>query len=197
MKVSLSRKEKIIGGAIGLVAVGGIIAGCSSSGFPSGQASENAQQQRDTTALEQTQPIPHFNWSQIRQTKIDSETIEANGTQTTSFGFQMGDPNPIWSCPSIGEPVPSNAELSNPAQVIKEGQYGDGSVTIGQQDPNGIYSSPSTTGTDVVCINSAGQKYLQYWEGNVDTVSSGATWQNGQIVVSGTPTFQPITNPNK
>ena len=40
-----------------------------------GQAVENQQQRQDTRSLVNDQPVPHFNYSQIRQTMIDAETI--------------------------------------------------------------------------------------------------------------------------
>ena len=161
-------------------------------GTPSGQQQENAEQQQDTQSLVNDQPIPHFNYSQIRQTLIDAETISADGTQTTSFFFQMGDPDPVFSCPSLGMPVANTAQLSNPDQVINpsngNGEYN--SVTVGQMDPNGVYAPSASTGTYVICVNSSGQKYLQYWEGDVMTVTSAATWDatTHTLKVLGAPT---------
>jgi hypothetical protein len=155
------------------------------------QQAEQAQQQADTSSLINDQPIPHFNYSQIRQTLIDAETISADGTQTTSFFFQMGDPDPVFTCPSLGMPVADTAQLSNPEQVVGvSSTIGGGSTDLPQMDPNGIYSPSVSSGTYVICVNSSGQKYLQYWEGDVMTVTSAATWDSTThtIDVTGAPT---------
>jgi hypothetical protein len=163
-----------------------------------GQQQENAQQRADTTSLEASQPIPHYNYSQIRQTLIDAETISANGTQTTSFFFQMGNQDPVYSCPSLGEPVANSSSLSNPQQGT--GVSGvSGAIAIGQMDPDGIYTPTSSAGTYVICLNSGGQPYLDYWEGDVFTVSGAAEWNTAthSIKVIGAPTAAIHTAPAK
>jgi hypothetical protein len=172
------------------------------SGTSNGQQQENKQQGQDTTSLEQSQPIPHFSYSQIRQTIIDAETISADGTQTTSFFFQMGDADPVFSCPSIGMPVANTAELSNPDQVVTQDSQGNGisgSATIGQMDPDGVYAPAASSGTYVICVNSSGANYLQYWEGDVMTVAAGASWNNSthSLSVTGAPTAAIHTSANK
>jgi hypothetical protein len=183
-------------GAAALTVVAGLsVAACTPS-TPSGQQAESKAQQQDTTALVNNQPIPHFTYSQIRQTLIDAETISADGTQTTSFFFQMGDQDPVFSCPSLGMPVANTAQLSNPQQLV---QGDNASVAISQMDPNGIYAPSSSTGTFVICVNSSGAKYLQYWEGDVMTVTSAATWDKTThtLTVSGAPTAVIHTAPAK
>jgi hypothetical protein len=183
----------IAAAALAVTVVGLAVAACThGTSTPTGQQQESQQQAADTNSLEQSQPIPHFDYSQIRQTLIDAESISADGTQTTSFFFQMGDPDPVFSCPSLGMPVANTAELSNPDQVQWNslGNNAAASAVIGQMDPDGIYAPSSSTGTYVICVNSSGQKYLQYWEGDVMAVTSAATWDASthQIQVSGAPT---------
>lgn len=175
---------------IGTVAGAGLLAAslAACNGNNSGQQQENQQQQQDTTSMEASQPIPHYDWSQIRQTMIDAQDIAASGTQTTSFFFMMGDRDPIFSCPSIGMPVPNTAQLSNPEQVVGTGN--NNAVTTPQMDPDGIYSPPTSSGTYVICVNNSGDKYLQYWEGDVMTVAAGAEWNasSHSLSVTGAPT---------
>jgi hypothetical protein len=192
MHVKITRKFLAIPAAA--IAVAGLAA-CSHSGTTSGQALEN----KDSSNIEQTyllnQPPPHFTHSDIRATAISIEAIQALGEQTTSFGFNQGDKDPIWSCPSLGEPVASTTELTNPQQTVSGGSSrGYGLTTLGNMDPNGIYSGDST-GTYVLCVNAQGTPYAQYWEGFVDSVSGPATWDaaTGQIVVSGQPTMPKCT----
>ena len=131
---------------------------------------ESKIQNQDSTALERVQPIPHYNYSQIRQNLIELETAQANGVQTTSFFFNQGVAAPVQSCPSIGAPIPTTDQLSNPDQVIKDNtglNNGGGNVTIGQMDPNGVYSGQSS-GTYVMCVAPVGKAYADYWEGLSD-----------------------------
>ena len=197
-------RKKIRALIAGLILTAGVTLGAvactgGTSGVTAGQQQENAQQQQDTTSLEASQPIPHYNWSQIRQTAIDAEDIAANGAQTTSFFFQMGDQDPIFSCPSIGMPVPDTAQLSNPDQVEWNSAGSDGisSAVTGQMDPDGIYAPSSSSGTYVICVNSSGAKYLQYWEGDVMTVAAAAQWDTAThaLKVTGAPTAAVHTAP--
>lgn len=162
------------------------------------QQREQAAQQADTSSLISNQPIPHYNWSQIRQTLIDAQDIAANGTATTSFFFNMGSRDPITSCPSLGLPVPNTAQLSNPEQLVPvTGQWGGGHDVLPQMDPYGIYSPAASEGTYVVCLNGSGKPYVNYWEGPVQTVTVPATWDyhTHTLKVTGAPTFQVKTKP--
>lgn len=199
----MNRNARTVTGGIAAAAIAVFaLVGChSSSSVTSGQQQENAQQRADTTSLEASQPIPHFNYSQIRATAIDAETIAANGTQTTSFFFQFGNQDPIFECPSLGEPVANTAQLSNPNQVQWQYSGSDGvsSAVTGQMDPDGVYAPSSSTGTYVICVNGSGAKYLQYWEGDVMTVAAGATWDKAthSLKVTGSPTAEVHTAGNK
>ena len=139
---------------------------------------------------EVNQPVPQFDWSQIRQTAIDIETAQAHSTQTTTFFFNMGVQDPISSCPSIGFPVASTTQLTNPQQLyVSSGGSHDG--VIPQIDPNGIYSGDST-GTYILCVNAQGQTYGVYWEGFVYALTGPAVWDSAkhQAVLTGAPSFK-------
>ena len=193
----MNKTLRTIAPVVAAALIGLSVAACSHG--QTAQQQEQAAQQADSSSLVNDQPIPHFSYSQIRQTLIDAETISANGTQTTSFFFQMGDPDPVFSCPSLGMPVPNTAELSNPEQVVGvSGSIGGGSTDLPQMDPNGIYAPADSSGTYVICVNSSGQDYLQYWEGDVMAVTSAATWDSAthQLQVTGAPTAVIHTSAN-
>jgi len=190
------KRARAISIAAMVLAVGTGAAACSQS-TPSGQSQENSQQTQDTNSLVNDQPIPHFSWSQYRQTLIDAESIAANGTQTTSFFFNQGVTDPIFSCPSLGLPVPNTAQLSNPQQVEPDPNASSGSVTVGQMDPYGAYTPSNSTGTYVICVNSSGKPYLQYWEGFVQSMTTPATWNytTHKLQVTGAPSATVTTKP--
>jgi hypothetical protein len=185
--------NKTIPAIIGAALLAAGLAACQGNSTNAGQQQENQQQGQDTTTYENNQPIPHFQYSDYRQTAINVEAIQALGEQTTSFFFNLGVKDPIFSCPSLGSPFPNTAELSNPDQVTSpsngNGEYN--SVTVGQMDPNGVYSPSSSSGTYVICLNAQGAQYAQYWEGDVDSVSGPAKWDasTGQIDVTGQPSM--------
>ena len=188
-------------GAVSALAAVGLAAGLAACG--PGSKSGTALEQQASGNIEKTyllnQPPPHFSYSAIRATAISVEAIQALNEQTTSFGFNMGEKNPVWSCPSLGEPVASTSEITNPVQPVQTtgGTGGNTAVTIGNMDPNGIYAGNST-GTYVLCVDKNGTPYAQYWEGFVDTVSGPATWNaaTGTIVVTGQPTMPKCTVTN-
>lgn len=177
--------------ALALTAVALPLAACSGSSTTAQK--QDAQAMADIQSrMQNAQPIPAFPWSQYRQTIIDAETAQANGTQTTSFWFTRGaggQGTPIGSCPSLGFPVPASAQLSNPEVPIWGPSQGS-SATVSQMEPNGVYTGP-TDGTYVVCAGTGGKPYLTYVEADVVTVGGPAEWRDGQVRITGDPTIQP------
>jgi hypothetical protein len=167
--------------------------------FASADACDSSQQQaqRDENAaagaglgpLLKNQPIPAFQTSQARQNLIEIETMQAQGTQSTSFFMHTGNPDPVNECRSVGMPVPNTTSLSNPSQVV----WGSGGgATVGQMDPIGTYVPESSSGTYVICIGPDGKAVAVYWEGDVLAVAGPATWDRGQhkMVQTGAPSFK-------
>jgi hypothetical protein len=135
--------------------------------------------------METAQPAPVFTWSQIRQTLIDIETAQAKTIQTTTFFFNLGVKAPVNTCPSIGFPVATTDEITNPSRIDA------GYAVIPQIDPNGIYTGNST-GTYVLCVGSDGSTYGVYWEGYVYAVTGPATWNaaTGSVQETGPTSFK-------
>jgi hypothetical protein len=161
-----------VAGVVGLTA---LLAACNSS---SGANGANAKVENQQLGIYNTaQPLPIFSKSQLRQTAIDFETEEAEPTASTTFFFDPGAPNPIMSCPSIGFPVPTTDQLSNPDQItrVNTGNSNYESGVVGEIDPTGVYSGDSS-GTDVLCLNSSGQQYGVYWEGFTFAVAGATSW---------------------
>lgn len=175
-----------------VVAVLLVAAGCSSGG---GKPASAAKKDQNTAAIalgnfQTNQPVPVFNKSQLRQNLIDIETAQSQTTQTTTLFYNQGVAKPVWSCPSIGFPIASTDQLTNPQQVISDrGDRNGGNVPIPQIEANGVYTGDSS-GTYVICVNAQGQPYAFYWEGFVGTITGPATvGVDGAVTLTGPPSF--------
>lgn len=161
-----------------------LLSGCTGS-----TAMNNDQEVTDKQLqkYQQVQPVPQYDWSQYRQTVIDVTAAQANAVATTTFMFNMGTADPIDQCPSIGFPVPSTAQLTNPQQITW--RNGSDSQVVAQAEPNGAYTGDSS-GTYVVCVASDGTAYIDYWEGAVKTTGGPAHWDYDKhhVVLDGKPT---------
>lgn len=176
------QKRAACGVAVGAVLVLGLAA-CSSS-------TSNDQQitDRQLKIYQANQPDPVADWSQYRQTLNDVESAQIHGMATTSFEFNQGVQDPIFICPSIGYPIASTSQVTNPQQVVGS------SAVVGQSEPNGTFPGNST-GTYFVCAAPDGTKYPKYWEGYVDTIPGPAHWDYTKktIVLDGAPTVVATT----
>jgi hypothetical protein len=185
-------KKVTLAGAAGTLAF--LLLGASSCQSASdSQQAEGNQQEQINQQYVKNQPLPQFDYSQMRQNLIEIETAQATGVQTTTFFFNQGVQDPIMFCPSVGVPMPNTASLSNPVGVEHHsGTDNGGNVGVGQMDPNGVYVPESSTGTYVMCIDAQGRPYAQYWEGFVHTVFAPARWDSGSHMVQlvGPPSFE-------
>lgn len=185
--------NRYITGAAVLISSALLVAGCTDT--PAKHDATNADQnqgQSQQQIYRTNQPVPRFDFSQYLQTLIDVETAQVHGVATTTFFFNAGVRDPYKSCPSIGFPVPSTSNITNPTQLQQGGgnyDHGYWGGSIGQQEPNGAFTGQSS-GTYVVCVNKAGAKYIAYSEPNTQTEGGPAHWDlaTHQIVDDGTPT---------
>jgi hypothetical protein len=163
-----------------------LFASCSSEGGSRGTEEKTAEEQ--LSQFLQSQPIPKFSTSQLRQNLIDIETAQANATATTSFFFNQGVVDPIHSCPSIGFPIPGTFQLTNPDQVVGGG---DSKEVISQLESTGVYTG-DTSATTAICVDADGRGYAFYWEGFVSGVAGPAEWNatTKQIELIGAPTAE-------
>lgn len=163
------------------------IAGCGDepSSVNNDQRSTDTQLQR----YQKSQPVPAFDWSQVRQNLIEIQSAQVNTTQTTTFFFVRGGQfaKPISECPSIGYPIPSTYQLTNPLQAVR---LHDSTTTIGQAEATGVYTGESSA-TYVMCVNAQGKAHAVYWEGDVLTFTGPATWNEatGRADLVGPPSF--------
>jgi|PlaIllAssembly_1097288.scaffolds.fasta_scaffold976863_2 hypothetical protein len=172
---------------IAIAAASALVLGACGSDDQGGRVSEEDTAEQQLTQFLEAQPIPIFEYSQLRQNLIEIETAQANATVTTSFFFNQGVVDPIHSCPSIGFPIPGTFQLTNPQQVIGR----ESRVAIPQLEANGVYTG-DTTATTVICIDADGRGYASYWEGFVSTVAGPAEWDatTKTVVLTGAPTAE-------
>lgn len=159
-----------------------MVAGCDSAA-----SNDKTVTDRQLQKYQQVQPVPQYDWSQYRQTVIDTQNAQANSVLTTTFMFNMGTADPIDTCPSVGFPVPSTAQLTSP-------DHTSNGAVISQSEPNGAYTGDSS-GTYIVCVASDGTKYIDYWEGSVKTTGGPAHWDydKHKVVLDGKPTVTTTT----
>lgn len=163
------------------VALAATITACSNTGANS---KESKEVRSALNVYLSGQPIPQFASSQLRQNLIEIITAQAKTTATTTFFFNQGVQDPISSCPSIGFPIPSTAQIT-----ASEGKLPDHDLAVPQMEPTGIYTGDST-GTYVICVQADGTAYASYWEGFVNTVTGPASWDTAahQVKLTGAAT---------
>jgi hypothetical protein len=190
----------VLFGSVVLLLTALALTGCTSTHSSSTKTlkAEQKSQAQITKRLEHNQPVPQFNYSQLRQNLIEVKDAEAKGVQTTSFFFQMGDKDPVYSCPSIGAPIDASDQLTNPNQIITQGSMNSsgGNVVIDQMDPTGEYSTGGSSGaTYVLCLGADGESHALYWEGQVMSVFAPAVWEpetgtrSGHIKITGRASY--------
>ena len=204
MKIQVSMK--IIAILILALAAHTFMVGCNGQGASEGQKAENKTQREIENNYAKGQPIPALTNSQTRENLIEIQEAIAEGVSTTSFFFNLGDQDPIDSCPSIGVPIPASTQLTNPEQIINP--PGDASAAnLPQMDPTGVYTG-ETTATYVLCVDAKAGPYVSYWEGFVKTEFAPATWNESkhQVELLGpsswefsehTPPSGTTNNPNR
>lgn len=183
-------KKRIVAGVLAAVAAFGLV-GCGSDSSQTLGADSNAAEEQ-LARYQKNQPVPEYDWSQYRQTLLDIQNAQVHGQATTSFFFNQGVQQPVFSCSSIGFPVPSTAQLTNPEQRVW--YQAGGSLVLPQMEQSGVYTGDST-GTYTVCVAPNGTAYVKYWEGFIDTIGGPAHWDSTQdtIVLDGDPTVVSTT----
>ncbi len=164
--------------AVALLMVG-VLTACNTE--KSAREKDEDASEQILTDLQKAHPTPKFDRSQMRQNLVDIITAQAGTTQTTSFFFLEGI-GLVSQCPSIGFPIASTTQLTNPEQISR------GSTVIPQVEPTGVFTGDSS-GTYVICVDAEGSAYAVYYEGYVQTVTGPAGWKDGQVILVGPPSF--------
>ena len=139
------------------------------------QENVNAQQE----AFLRAQPTPVFSWSLERALMI--QLYQARNARVLTYSYVLNAYNGsiLMSCESLGFPIPATMQLTNPETVVRTA---NGTTTVAQAEPNGLYAPPSTSGTWVMCIAPGGGVEPRYVENHVITTVRPMRMQDGQLV---------------
>jgi len=151
--------------AIALLGLVLLLAACDSSD----EEARKAEERQAGTQLEtyqKVQPVPFYDFSQVRDTLIQINTLLIEGRQGFATIVNPLTGEPIFSCPSVGFPIPADTQVTNPANVAREG------AVVEQIEPNGTFTSKNTQGTYILCVADGGKAIPVYSEPPV--IASGA-----------------------
>ena len=143
------------------------------------QSSQDLQMQQ----FLRNQPVPSYDWSLERHMLIQLYAARQKATNTFSVVQSEFTGKILWSCPSMGFPLPYATQLTNSLQLIQKndsGHWYDG--VVGQQEPNGLFSPPAADGTWVPCVDEKGRITPVYEERKVTTFLRPVTEVNGTLV---------------
>lgn len=165
-----------------LVVASLLLANCSGNdGKKDNKSAEEREKEATDTGMKrmtQSQPIPVFDYSVQRQTLIEVETMQAQGTYGTAQVTTI-DGTLLWWCPTLGAPIPATYQLSNPWEAEwRSGSGGDDAAAVtARAEPTGVYTGDSAA-TWIRCTDDAGTPFVMYDEAQV-------RWTSG--VLAGLP----------
>lgn len=148
-----------------------------------GVANDKSQTDSQLQQYQKVQPVPFYNWSEQRNTLIQIYNAK-NEARSTWAVFMSYTGVAMFTCPSVGFPIPADTQLTNPQQVV--GGPSTGNATVSQMEPDGLYTG-SGTGTYVLCVRSDGKAAPIYWEPPVAMFPYEVKVVNGQITDAGGP----------
>lgn len=173
------------------LAVAGVVVLCGAGGDGcTAQDNTAAKEQQSTdramTQIARSQPVPVFDYSLERH--MLTEIYKARQRATNTFSVVQSDytGKVLWSCPSLGYPVPYATQLTNPHQLQaiyglnNSGHWTDGVVE--QPEPNGLYSPAQSDATWVPCVGPDGKVTPVYEEKHVTVFLQPMQEQDGRLV---------------
>jgi hypothetical protein len=158
--------------------------GCEAQPKPtSAQATEQHMQNLQMEQFLRNQPVPSFDFSLERHILIKLYGARQRATNTFSVVQSPFTGKVLWSCASIGFPLPYATQLTNPQQVQwKGGLHEYSSAVLAQQEPNGLFTPASAEGTWVPCVDEKGNLTPVYEEKKVTVFLRPMQEVNGQLV---------------
>ena len=157
--------------------------GCTQRTPSTAASTERAQQDAQMMQFLRNQPVPIYNWSLERHMLIKIYDARQKATSTFSVVQSELTGKVMWSCPSIGFPLPYATQLTNPQQVVfaHHPTEHDASGVVSQQEPNGLFSPAHSDATWVPCVNAKGQITPVYEERKVTVFLQEMQEINGRL----------------
>jgi hypothetical protein len=157
--------------------------GCDDRASASAADTEKSLTDRAMVQMLRNQPVPVFDYSMERRMFIEIYKARQRAVATFSVVQSAYTGKVLWSCPSIGFPLPYAVQLTNPHQSEWRG-YGDhySSAVIEQAEPNGLYSPSQSDATWVPCVNANGNITPVYEEKHVTVFFQPMVERNGTLV---------------
>lgn len=163
----------------------GALGGCDEK--PSAAQVEQRGQDAQMGQFLRNQPVPSFDWSLERHMLIALYAARQRATSTFSVVQSEYTGKILWSCASIGFPLPYAAQLTNPRQIVTTSQaagignhFADG--VVAQQEPNGLFTPAQSEATWVPCVDDQGQITPVYEEKRVTVFLRPMREQDGGLV---------------
>lgn len=167
MKHSFKATISLIGVAMLLGGAGGD-PGCTDHTTTAVETEQRGQNLQMEQFL-RNQPVPSFDWSLERHLMIQIYIARQKATNTFSYVQSDYTGKVLWSCPSIGFPIPYSTQLTNPQQLavryLAGSRYVDG--VVAQQEPNGLFTPATSEATWVPCVDEKGKITPVYEEKKV------------------------------
>ena len=170
--------------AVGLLLGGAGGDGCTTDQPSSAVSQEHIAQDMQMQQFLRNQPVPSFNWSLERHMLIQLYAARQQATNTFSVVQSEYTGKVLWSCPSIGFPLPYATQLTNPlqAQWSYHGGEGVASAVVSQQEPNGLFTPSQSDATWVPCVDDKGRITPVYEEKHVTVFLRPVEERDGQLV---------------
>ena len=162
--------------------------GCQQTDRNSAARREQTQQNAQQDHMLRTQPVPAFQWSLERHLAIEIYKARQRQVPTTSLVQSDFTGKVMWQCDSIGFPLPYATQLTNPQQALNFGTN-VGVTSVGQAEPNGLYSPASADGTWVPCVDEKGNIAPVYEERKVSVFPRKVVERDGRLVQEGPATL--------
>jgi hypothetical protein len=139
---------------------------------------EAAQQGAAYRNILRNQPPPTFDFSMERKIMIALYEARQHSVATYSYVQSNYTGKVLWSCPSLGYPIPYSTQLTNPSMPA---DYAHGAVTLSQPEPNGLFPPPSSEATWVPCVDANGNITPVYEEKRVTVFLQQMQETNGTL----------------
>jgi len=155
--MKISRRSLGLAGAF--VASLVFLAGCPAE---SGDSVDRVASDQASLRFSRNQPMHSYDFTQARQNMLAAQDALALGSNSFTVQMMPGIGR-TFECPSVGFPLPFGTQLTNPEKAI------NGSITLPQIEPYGLFPPADVAATLANCILPNGQIGIFYSEPDLTT----------------------------